>query len=319
MATSSAEVAEFPSPFSIATPPGCEGWEEMYPVLGALRRAPPRARREPALVLELAALPVPDAALRHGRGRPPLLHARRLAEPRLRGPARDGRRLPGGQRLRLHLAEPGHRPGQDRRARRVLREARRPLLPELGRAVRRLAHEDGGAQPRGRGDRGPGPARVRARRGRLRRPEPQQHRPAAGLVAHAPLRRDDVAAPLRVPAARLRRLPDVLGVPAQGAAGHPRPAHLADGRGRRRGPVPRRRRAAPARAAGDRDGRRRRVRRRAARRRRSTPRWPAATPAAPGWTSSRRSRTPGSTWAPATASTTTTAAGTTTRASRTRR
>jgi pyruvate,water dikinase len=31
VATSSAEVAEFPSPFSIATPPGCEGWEEMYP------------------------------------------------------------------------------------------------------------------------------------------------------------------------------------------------------------------------------------------------------------------------------------------------
>ena len=58
---------------------------------------------------------------------------------------------------------------------------------------------------------------------------------------------------------------------------------------------------------------------RAARRPRSTPRLPAATPAAPGSTSSSRSRTPGSTWAPATASTTTTAAGTTTRASRTRR
>ena len=45
----------------------------------------------------------------------------------------------------------------------------------------------------------------------------------------------------------------------------------------------------------------------------------AATRAAPGSTSSRRSRTPGSTWAPATASTTTTAAGTTTRASPTPR
>ena len=31
MATPSAEVAEFPNPFSIETPAGCEGWEEMYP------------------------------------------------------------------------------------------------------------------------------------------------------------------------------------------------------------------------------------------------------------------------------------------------
>jgi pyruvate, water dikinase len=31
LATSSAEVADFPSPFSIDTPAGCEGWEEMYP------------------------------------------------------------------------------------------------------------------------------------------------------------------------------------------------------------------------------------------------------------------------------------------------
>ena len=45
----------------------------------------------------------------------------------------------------------------------------------------------------------------------------------------------------------LRRLPDVRGVPAQRAAGHPRPAHLADGRRHRRRAVPRRHRAAPAR------------------------------------------------------------------------
>ena len=31
MATPSAEVTDFPSPFSIETPVGCEGWEEMYP------------------------------------------------------------------------------------------------------------------------------------------------------------------------------------------------------------------------------------------------------------------------------------------------
>ena len=58
---------------------------------------------------------------------------------------------------------------------------------------------------------------------------------------------------------------------------------------------------------------------RAARRTRSTPSWRRARPAAPGWPSSRRSRTRGSTWPPATACTTTTAAGSTTRASPTRR
>jgi pyruvate,water dikinase len=31
MATPTAEVGSFPSPYSIETPPGCEGWEEMYP------------------------------------------------------------------------------------------------------------------------------------------------------------------------------------------------------------------------------------------------------------------------------------------------
>ena len=131
--------------------------------------------------------------------------------------------------------------------------------------------------------------------------------------------RDDVAAPLRVPAARVRRVPDVQRLLQAGAAGHPRPAHRADGRRDRRAAVPARRRAAPAGAAGDRHRRRAGVRRTAAARPRSTPSWPRATRAAPGSRSSRASRTRGSTWARATASTTTTAAGTTTRASRTRR
>ena len=81
------------------------------------------------------------------------------------------------------------------------------------------------------------------------------------FLAHAALRRDDVAAPLRVPAARVRRLPDVRGVRACRAAGHPRPAHLPDGGRHRRGPVPRRHRAAPARPRGDRSRRGRRLRR----------------------------------------------------------
>src|SRR6185436_7037733 len=62
--------------------------------------------------------------LRHGLRRQPLPGARRVAKPGLRGSAGDGHRLPRGQRLRLHHGEPRHRPGQDRRARGVLPEAR---------------------------------------------------------------------------------------------------------------------------------------------------------------------------------------------------
>ena len=139
------------------------------------------------------------------------------------------------------------------------------------------------------------------------------------LRPRAAARRSDVAAPLRVPAARLRRLRDVRGLLQEPAPRHPRPAHRADGRRHRRAAVPPRRRAAPARAARARHRRRRRVRGRpfAGRgRRRARSR---AKPAAPGWRSSSGSRTRGSTWPPATASTTTTAAGSTTRGSRTRR
>ena len=81
-----------------------------------------------------------------------------------------------------------------------------------------------------------------------------------------------MAAPLRVPAARLRRVPDVLGLLQGRAARHPRPAHRADGRGDRRAPVPPRRGAA-ARSRGWRveHGRRRRRSPTGAPRPRSTP------------------------------------------------
>ncbi len=69
-----------------------------------------------------------------------------------------------------------------------------------------------------------------------------------------------MAAPLRVPAARLRRVPDVLRLLQGGAARHPRPAHRADGRGHRRDHVPPGRGAAAPRAAGGRHGRRAGVR-----------------------------------------------------------
>ena len=60
---------------------------------------------------------------------------------------------------------------------------------------------------RARRARGPRPARVRARRGRVRRgPQHRLLRGARRLRPRAAARRPDVAAPLRVPAARLRRV-----------------------------------------------------------------------------------------------------------------
>ena len=163
---------------------------------------------------------------------------RRVAEPLLRRAAGDGHRLPHRQRLRLHLREPGHRPREDRRARRVLPAPRGLLLRALGRAVRRLEAEDGGAD---RGDHEPPRARAaRVRAGRADgrgRPEHGGRRGPHGLQPHAPLRRPDVAAPLRVPAARLRRLRHVLRLLQERAAGHPGAAHRADGRRHRRAPL----------------------------------------------------------------------------------
>ena len=81
------------------------------------------------------------------------------------------------------------------------------------------------------------------------------------LLAHAALRRDDVAAPLRVPAARYGAYLTFAEFVRSGAAGHPRPAHLPDGGRDRRGPVQRRHRAAAAGPPGDRRRRGRRLRR----------------------------------------------------------
>ena len=67
MTTSARAVGSFPSPFEISTPPGCEGWEELYPHYALFAEERTRGRREPALVLELDALPGADAGVRHRR------------------------------------------------------------------------------------------------------------------------------------------------------------------------------------------------------------------------------------------------------------
>ena len=102
------------------------------PVLRALRRGAARGRRAALLVLELDALPGADARVRRDLHRHRLPGARLVAEPRLRRPAGDGHRLPLHQRLHLHLRQPGHRSGEDRRARRVLPAARRATTTRTG-------------------------------------------------------------------------------------------------------------------------------------------------------------------------------------------
>ena len=159
-----------PEPLRGGHTAGLRGLGGAVPVLRAVRRGAARGGREALLVLELDALPAADARVRRDLHRHRLPGARLVAEPGLRRPAGDGDRLSLHQRLHLHLGQPGHGPGEDRRARRALPAARGLLLRALGRAVRGVAHEDGGADRGARGAGGAAAARARARRGRVRGP-----------------------------------------------------------------------------------------------------------------------------------------------------
>ena len=165
------------------------------------------------------------------------------------------------------------------------------------------------------------PARVRARRGRLRRgPQHRLLRAARRLRPRAAAGRSDVAAPLRVPAARLRRLRARSSSSARATCrtsptstsrrwspgstcccSGPTPS-CGGSRGWRSRPASTARSSSRSRAGRDRRG-------------------AGAVGGGPRLArrARDRSRTRGSTWPPATACTTTTAAGSTIRASRTRR
>ena len=216
MATSSAEVAEFPSPFSIATPPGCEGWEEMYPYW-ALFDEHRRDHDESRLWFwnsQHFPLPMPPfdmVEVDHPYYTLGGWQNRAFATPPAMGidyrvvngyvyispnPVTDPDKI--AERAGFFEKRAGHYfenwdelyAGWRTKMEALIREVEQMPVPELPEyepdAVvfgdQNLSNID----------------------------------LLAGLVAHAPLRRADVAAPLRVPAARLRRLPDVLGV-LQGA------------------------------------------------------------------------------------------------------
>ena len=211
MATAAPKAGAFPSPYEIETPPGCEGWEEMYPYYALFDERRRDTDENRFWFWNSMHFPRPDAGVRRDLHRLAVPGGRGVAEPGVRRAAGDGHRLPVHQRLHLHLRQPGHRSGEDRRARRVLPAARGLLLRELERAVRQVAGQDGGA------DRASStnlhvpdlpeyePDEVDVRR----RAQHRVLRGARRLRPRAPAGRPDVAAPLRVPAARLRRLRDV--------------------------------------------------------------------------------------------------------------
>ena len=143
-------VGSFPSPYEIETPPGCEGWEDMYPYYGRFDEERREADEQRFWFWNSMHFPVPmpafDAicidtayqALGSWQNRV-------FAVPPAMGI--DWRCINGY----IYISgNPVTRPGEDRRARGLLPEAGRLLLRELGRAVREVAHEDGRADRRAR-------------------------------------------------------------------------------------------------------------------------------------------------------------------------
>ena len=255
-------VGSFPSPYEIETPPGCEGWEDMYPYYARFDEERREADEQRFWFWNSMHFPVPMPAFDAVCVDSPYQaignwQNRVFAVPPAMGI--DWRCINGY----IYISgNPVTRPGEDRRARGVLPEARRLLLRELGRALREVAREDGRADRGAR--RAPGAASCAEYEPDAVAFEDDEHRFCAVLEAYRRalrLARPDVAAPLRVPAARLRRVHDVRRALQGEPAGHPRPAHRADGRGHRRAALQAGRGAAPARAARDRHRRRRRVRR----------------------------------------------------------
>ncbi len=189
--------------------------------------------------------------LRHDHGRSGLLRAgcREHAHPL---PADDARhRPPHHQRPRLHRRQRRHGSGRDRATHRRVPAARVLLLRELGKALRPVEGQDDDLDPRVAGAAHAFAAGIRTARARARGPRHRLEPRSAGDVPQDAGRLlPHVAPPLRVPAARLRGVSDVLRVLQEGVPGDQRPDDLAHGRGHRSGDLPARRRAAPSGARG---------------------------------------------------------------------
>ena len=204
MARSSPVGSAFRARTTCRTPPGCDGWEEMYPYYALFDEGRREADEQrfgsgtrcsfplPMPAFDAICIDTAYQALGSWQNRV-------FAVPPAMGI--DYRCINGY----IYISgQPGHRSREDRRARRALPGAGWSPLRELGRSVRRLAREMEGAD---RGARRAAGAHLptRARRGCVRRPGDELLRRPRLLPSGHTARRPDVAEPLQVPAARLRR------------------------------------------------------------------------------------------------------------------
>ena len=230
MATSASEVGAFPSPFSIETPSGCEGWEEMYPYWSLFDEHRKEADENrlwfwnsmhfplPMPAFDIVETDHPYAAFAGWQNRafavPPVMGVDYrivngyvyISPNPVKDPAEIGRRAEIFQeRAGYYFSNWDELYVKWREKMEALnREVEAIEVPRLDQ------YEDEDRSPH--------------------RSQALEHRAAGRLPPRDPLRGADVAAPLRVPPARLRRISDLRRVLPRAAAGHPRPAHLADGR-----------------------------------------------------------------------------------------
>ena len=206
----STPVGSFPSPYEIETPPGCEGWEEMYPyyaVFDERRREQDEQRfwfwnsmhfPLPMPAFDLACSDVPYMGIAAWQNRvfavPPAMGIDyRVVNGYIYisgNPVTDPAKI--AERAEFFQKRAGYYFENWDELYAKWKLKMEALIAEITRSSR--------ARPAG----------VRARRGRVRgRPQHGVRRSPRRLRAADALRRAHVAAPQRVPAARLRRLRDV--------------------------------------------------------------------------------------------------------------
>ena len=220
-------------------------------VLVGVQRGPPGVRGVGVLVHGRRALPRGDPAVgRHHRG----VRADRavaVQHQALRDPARPRRGHALPERLHVPLPRRRDRPEGDRGPDPRICRTGRVLLRQLGPAVRGVGAQGPRAHRRARDDQLLAAAGARGHGGHHRGPRHRQRaRPAVHLPPAGRPDPEAVAAPLRVPQPRLRRLPGLLRLLQAAVPVHPGPGDRQDG-GRHPGrPVPAGRRgqeAGPAR------------------------------------------------------------------------
>ena len=169
MATTAPKAGAFPSPYEIETPPGCEGWEEMYPYYALFdeRRRDTDENRfwfwnsmhfpVPMPAFDVICIDSPYQAVGSWQNRV-------FAVPPAMGI--DYRCVNGY----IYISgNPVTDPAKIAERAEFFQKRAGYYFQNWSRAVRQVAGQDGGADPRARRARGSRPARVRARRGRVRR------------------------------------------------------------------------------------------------------------------------------------------------------